>query len=212
MNLLSLDLNTLRLSNVGYTRLLCQYDLMDAEIHLYNYIEQKHGKLPLEHGETIHPYIGSRKKITLDISQALDIVELCANNTYQCVYIVCGEYQSEFLTAKLDAMHVNYCKIPQCDFRIFASIENADSEESKQLHSAKAKPAANNAVTSQFEVIKDSGNQIEQISVECAADLGNDAPISKKFDTKLTPEQIRKIYTYIKLKQLKSQLTGHNDG
>ncbi len=109
--LLSIDLNTTRLNNQNYLNLLSGINADKLSIHIYNYIEQKHNKINFNHGELLHQYLGSRKKIALDIPQALDIIELCANNYYDKVLILSGEYESEYLYNKLSQMKVNFSRI-----------------------------------------------------------------------------------------------------
>ena len=126
--LLSIDLNTTRLNNQSYQNLINSTNYNNLEIHLYNYIEQKHNKLSFTNGEVIHKYCGSRKKVALDIPQALDIIEQCSKNNYEKVFILCGEFESEFLLKKLDSMNVTYLKLQPTAIRqsdIFSFNNNA---------------------------------------------------------------------------------------
>ncbi len=204
----------------------------NLEIHIYNYIEQKHNKLPFVNNEIIHNYNGSRKKVALDIPQALDTIELCAKNNYLQVYILCGEFESEFLFNKLNDMQVNYSKIMPTSLRqaeTISTIHNIDFSV-KQNQAYYSNISQNNTVT-QTDIMADSdlletsesllateetGDNINSVhnitditsrlSEIKNSDITTYTPGQKITTTKLTPEQIKKIYTYIKLKQLRREI------
>lgn len=115
--LLSIDLNTTRITNQNYNNLLQSIKCDNLQIHIYNYIKAKHSKIAFNNGEVLHQYAGSRKKIAMDITQALDITEQASNKTFDKIFILCGEYESEFLFSKLDQMQANYHKISPSDLR-----------------------------------------------------------------------------------------------
>ncbi len=230
--LLTIDLNTTRLNTQSYSHLIENIPSDNLEIHIYNYIEQKHNKLPFVNNEIIHNYNGSRKKVALDIPQALDTIELCAKNNYLQVYILCGEFESEFLFNKLNDMKVNYSKIMPTSLRqaeTTATIHNIDfSVKQNQIYHSNSNQ--NNIVT-QIDMMADSdlletsesllateetGDNINSVhnitditsrlSEIKNSDITTYTPGQKITTTKLTPEQIKKIYTYIKLKQLRREI------
>ncbi len=261
--LLSIDLNTTRLNNQNYMSLINSIPESNLTIHIYNYIEQKHGKLPFNHNEILHPYIGSRKKVALDIPQALDIVEICAKNKFDKVYILCGEYESEFLYNKLNHMNINFCKILPSTLRqtdensiVKVDINNAVFEsnnavaynflenipESNQseneftkndiLHNVDdcKKEVATTAVegVQSFKLLStppDSNlnknysqmnNPKETIDLKTIKenfehiinlkDKNDNKSTQSKLTTKLTPEQIKQIYAFIKYRKLIRQI------
>lgn len=224
---MSIDLNTVRFNAQSYQNLVDSTNCRDLEIHIYNFIEQKHCKLPFYNGEILHKYSGSRKKIALDIKQALDIVELCTKNFYQNVFILCGEYESECLFSKLSEMGVPHKKISltnyrqtdlsntetqHCDIKdieqtkIYAEskLENIDDTQSKKLvasdNNLQAEDCQNNtAINSQINESK----IIPFERMETTAQMDDDSNQTK---TKLTIDQIKKIYNYIKSKQMENKL------
>ena len=230
--LLTIDLNTTRLNTQSYSHLIENIPSDNLEIHIYNYIEQKHNKLPFVNNEIIHNYNGSRKKVALDIPQALDTIELCAKNNYLQVYILCGEFESEFLFNKLNDMQVNYSKIMPTSLRqaeTISTIPNIDFSV-KQNQAYYSNISQNNTVT-QTDIMADSdlletsesllateetGDNINSVhnitditsrlSEIKNSDITTYTPGQKITTTKLTPEQIKKIYTYIKLKQLRREI------
>lgn len=230
--LLTIDLNTTRLNTQSYSHLIENIPSDNLEIHIYNYIEQKHNKLPFINNEIIHNYNGSRKKVALDIPQALDTIELCAKNNYLQVYILCGEFESEFLFNKLNDMQVNYSKIMPTSLRqaeTISTIHNIDFSV-KQNQAYYSNISQNNTVT-QTDIMADSdlletsesllateetGDNINSVhnitditsrlSEIKNSDITTYTPGQKITTTKLTPEQIKKIYTYIKLKQLRREI------
>ncbi len=230
--LLTIDLNTTRLNTQSYSHLIENIPSDNLEIHIYNYIEQKHNKLPFVNNEIIHNYNGSRKKVALDIPQALDTIELCAKNNYLQVYILCGEFESEFLFNKLNDMQVNYSKIMPTSLRqaeTISTIHNIDFSV-KQNQAYYSNISQNNTVT-QTDIMADSdlletsesllateetGDNINSVhnitditsrlSEIKNSDITTYTPGQKITTTKLTPEQIKKIYTYIKLKQLRREI------
>ena len=230
--LLTIDLNTTRLNTQSYSHLIENIPIDNLEIHIYNYIEQKHNKLPFVNNEIIHNYNGSRKKVALDIPQALDTIELCAKNNYLQVYILCGEFESEFLFNKLNDMQVNYSKIMPTSLRqaeTISTIHNIDFSV-KQNQAYYSNISQNNTVT-QTDIMADSdlletsesllateetGDNINSVhnitditsrlSEIKNSDITTYTPGQKITTTKLTPEQIKKIYTYIKLKQLRREI------
>lgn len=196
MKLLSIDLNTTRINGQGYARLLESLQTDDLDIHIYNYLEQKHNRLPFCHGENIHKYIGSRKKVALDIPQALDIVELCRKNIYQSVHILCGEYESEFLFDKLDKMNVNYTKICSQDVRSKQEmiLDESSSFDDTENVAASKKTDFSKEVANVYKQNKNSNIFTENNSFE------------QEQKPRLTAEQIKKIYTYIKFKQMERDI------
>lgn len=274
--LLSIDLNTTRLNNQNYLNLLSGINADKLSIHIYNYIEQKHNKINFNHGELLHQYLGSRKKIALDIPQALDIIELCANNYYDKVLILSGEYESEYLYNKLSQMKVNFSRILptalhqidnnniiQVDYINTANnnlINNSNSYNSStdtNINLANYEPKTSNisldnlasasdiCINENFNLdlsnatnnLKDynknlytiastptientcsphsvdnslptklTPEQFKKIMQEKANYEHNVENSAKATQTKLTAEQIKKIYTYIKLKQLKRDM------
>lgn len=261
--LLSIDLNTTRLNNQNYTCLINSIPKSNLTIHIYNYIEQKHGKLPFNHNEILHPYIGSRKKVALDIPQALDIVEICAKNKFDKVYILCGEYESEFLYNKLNHMNIIFCKILPSTLRqteenniVKVDINNAvfestnavpdnvlqeisqnhqfenEFESNEILHNVDnyAKEVATTAIervqpfkllstpsdsnlnknysqmnnpkeTIDLKTIKENFEHIINLK-----DKNDNKSTQSKLTTKLTPEQIKQIYAFIKYRKLIRQI------
>ena len=230
--LLTIDLNTTRLNTQSYSHLIENIPSDNLEIHIYNYIEQKHNKLPFVNNEIIHNYNGSRKKVALDIPQALDTIELCAKNNYLQVYILCGEFESEFLFNKLNDMQVNYSKIMPTSLRqaeTISTIHNIDFSV-KQNQAYYSNISQNNTVT-QTDIMADSdlletsesllateetGDNINSVhnitditsrlSEIKNSDITTYTPGEKSTTPKRTPEQIKKIYTYIKLKQLRREI------
>jgi len=162
----------------------------------------------------------------------LDTIELCAKNNYLQVYILCGEFESEFLFNKLNDMKVNYSKIMPTSLRqaeTTATIHNIDfSVKQNQIYHSNSNQ--NNIVT-QIDMMADSdlletsesllateetGDNINSVhnitditsrlSEIKNSDITTYTPGQKITTTKLTPEQIKKIYTYIKLKQLRREI------
>lgn len=231
MNLLSIDLNTIRLSNQSYLNLLSSVNCEQTEIHIYNYIEQKHNKLDFCHGEILHKYQGSRKKIALDIKQALDIIEQCTKTNFDNVYIMCGEYESEFLFKKLDEINVAYHKISLTSIRQmevansdFEIIEQSTAQSNEQviiLNKEKTGTQSNKQIATQINEQNESQSteqtailNSEQTVTQCdkksniipfEIDEGNKEQTTDG-KTKLSPEQIKKIYNYIKYKQMQKKL------
>ncbi len=208
--LLTIDLNTTRLNNQSYLHLLSELKHEKCEIHIYNYIEQKHNKLPFNNGEIIHQYSGSRKKVALDIPQALDTIELCAKNNYLGVYILCGDFESEFLFNKLNKMKVNYTKILptslRCADNYSQTNENFIINKSKPQIIADESLMDTNVIqvaSSDTTIVTESSDKQENKQI---SDLSTYSSNQKISGTKLTPEQIKKIYTYIKFKQMQREL------
>lgn len=261
--LLSIDLNTTRVNNQNYQHLLNSIECDRLEIHIYNYIEQKHNKLSFVNGEIIHQYVGSRKKVALDIPQALDMIRLCTLNNYDLVYILCGEYESEFLYGKLSQIGVNYKKINPSSLRQidenntqttdfnypkvnFEPIQELNQVKMQEFYSDKEENiceacyistinsvdntenirfdiSKTNATNSQLDInytqSKNTNNNFDNICSLTNTKANNNYPEknniinisnivgnNKNSSTKLTPEQIKKIYTYIKLKQIKQKI------
>lgn len=229
--LLSIDLNTTRLNNQNYIQLLSSIDADRLSIHIYNYIYQKHNKINFNHGEVLHQYLGSRKKIALDIPQALDLIELCATNHYDKVLILSGEYESEFLFSKLSRMNVNFSKIlpsalritdssiikVDCDVNNFNTNYNcniqdneiavANSEKiNENCNAIKINPDKTPYIPQNVDITptKLTPEQFKKIMQE-KAESSNETST----ETKLTAEQIKKIYAYIKLKQLKREIKNN---
>ena len=209
--LLSIDLNTTRLNNQSYQNLINSTNYNNLEIHLYNYIEQKHNKLSFTNGEVIHKYCGSRKKVALDIPQALDIIEQCSKNNYEKVFILCGEFESEFLLKKLDSMNVTYLKLQPTAIRQ-SDILSENNNESLDIEPIKLQMSQNfNAIKneniSQETHLKLSEEKLSSLNgMIKSGDISTYTPKEKYINgTKLTAEQIKKIYTYIKLKQLQRE-------
>lgn len=227
--LLTIDLNTTRLNAQSYSHLIENIPSNNLEIHIYNYIEQKHNKLPFVNNEIIHNYNGSRKKVALDIPQALDTIELCAKNAYLQVFILCGEFESDFLFNKLNDMNVNYQKIMQTSLRqaeTAATVHNTeimtkhnqvfynnttdivshiDFEQDSNLDTNESlilseESKENNHTKHDINIITDRLSEIK------SNELTTYTPSQKNNKTKLTTEQIKKIYTYIKLKQLRREI------
>lgn len=214
MDLLTIDLNTTRLNNQSYLNLIKSLNCNELEIHIYNYIEQKHNKMSFCQGEVIHKYFGSRKKVALDIKQALDIIELCAKNTYKKVYVLCGEYESDFLFLKLNEMNVPYQKISCSSFRQIECkcLEVAQNSPSTSLEEKKAKNSDINAVSTnqnlnlQISEKSDIAATIQKSNIIPFDNLNEIKENAEKKHTNLTPEQIKKIYNYIKFKQMQTKL------
>ena len=209
--LLSIDLNTTRLNNQSYQNLINSTNYNNLEIHLYNYIEQKHNKLSFTNGEVIHKYGGSRKKVALDIPQALDIIEQCSKNNYEKVFILCGEFESEFLLKKLDSMNVTYLKLQPTAIRQ-SDIFSENNNESLDIEPIKLQMSQNfnvvkNEKISQNTHLKLSEEKLSSLNgMIKSGDISTYTPKEKYINgTKLTAEQIKKIYTYIKLKQLQRE-------
>lgn len=174
MKLLSIDLNTTRITNQNYQNLLNSINCDKLEIHIYNYIKTKHSKLEFSNGEVLHPYTGSRKKIALDIPQALDIVEQAALNKFEQIIILCGEFEGEFLYNKLNQLKINYYKISPSELRM---LDTSSIELQKQSISHKQQTQ---------ELMQEK--LLLQKSTE---------------NIKLSPEQIKTLIKYIKLKKEK---------
>ncbi len=209
--LLSIDLNTTRLNNQSYQNLINSTNYNNLEIHLYNYIEQKHNKLSFTNGEVIHKYCGSRKKVALDIPQALDIIEQCSKNNYEKVFILCGEFESEFLLKKLDSMNVTYLKLQPTAIRQ-SDIFSENNNESLDIEPIKLQMSQNfnvvkNEKISQNTHLKLSEEKLSSLNgMIKSGDISTYTPKEKYINgTKLTAEQIEKIYTYIKLIQLQRE-------
>ena len=209
--LLSIDLNTTRLNNQSYQNLIDSTNYNNLEIHLYNYIEQNHNKLSFTNGEVIHKYCGSRKKVALDIPQALDIIEQCSKNNYEKVFILCGEFESEFLLKKLDSMNVTYLKLQPTAIRQ-SDIFSENNNESLDIEPIKLQMSQNfnvvkNEKISQNTHLKLSEEKLSSLNgMIKSGDISTYTPKEKYINgTKLTAEQIKKIYTYIKLKQLQRE-------
>ena len=207
--LLTIDLNTTRLNNQSYLHLLSELNHEKCEIHIYNYIEQKHNKLPFNNGEIIHQYSGSRKKVALDIPQALDTIELCTKNNYLGVYILCGDFESEFLFNKLNKMKVNYTKILPTSLRCADNYSHINGDII--INKSEPQIIANESLTDTNVIqvassdtrITNSNNKQENKQIP---DLSTYSSNQKISGTKLTPEQSKKIYTYIKFKQMQREL------
>lgn len=232
MNLLSIDLNTTRFNAQSYQNLVESTKCNQLEIHIYNYIEQKHCKLPFCHGEILHKYSGSRKKVALDIKQAVDIVELCTKNFYHNVFILCGEYESEFLFGKLTEMGVPHQKISLANYRQTdmpnVEISQNDIPCFERIHSQstckkidKIAVAQSNDLIEEYQNSKSNDfkqeNEAEILQTESqiipfeknATVLHNENNFNDE-KTKLTIDQIKKIYNYIKFKQMESKLKASN--
>lgn len=209
--LLSIDLNTTRLNNQSYQNLINSTNYNNLEIHLYNYIEQKHNKLSFTNGEVIHKYCGSRKKVALDIPQALDIIEQCSKNNYEKVFILCGEFESEFLLKKLDSMNVTYLKLQPTAIRQ-SDILSENNNESLYSEPIKLQMSQNFNVVKNEKISQDAHFKLSEEKLSSlngmikSGDISTYTPKEKYINgTKLTAEQIKKIYTYIKLKQLQRE-------
>ncbi len=209
--LLSIDLNTTRLNNQSYQNLINSTNYNNLEIHLYNYIEQKHNKLSFTNGEVIHKYCGSRKKVALDIPQALDIIEQCSKNNYEKVFILCGEFESEFLLKKLDSMNVTYLKLQPTAIRQ-SDILSENNNESLDIEPIKLQMSQNSNVVKNEKISQDAHLNLSEEKLSSlngmikSGDISTYTPKEKYINgTKLTAEQIKKIYTYIKLKQLQRE-------
>lgn len=263
--LLSIDLNTTRLNNQNYNYLIKSLPNCNLTIHIYNYIEQKHNKLPFNHNEIIHQYIGSRKKVALDIPQALDIVEICAKNKFDKVFILCGEYESEFLYNKLSNMKINFCKILPSTLRqteensiVKVEINNNNLDDKNifndnfHLYDNSQNSGQNNNEAIQYnnlhnvdnlktEIATTATDNLQQFKLLNANDNLNEITnniknnddketidlkvLKENFEqiinskqkneakanqtasnTKLTPEQIKKIYAFVKYRKLIRQI------
>lgn len=113
--LVSIDLNCSRFTQNAYNLLINTiYEKhKDDNIiyHYYNYIDKKHTGIYIDKNTYLHNYKGSHKKISLDIYQALDCVDLYYKKNIKTIYILCGEYESENLYSKLEEMKINTKKI-----------------------------------------------------------------------------------------------------
>lgn len=174
MKLLSIDLNTTRITQQNYTNILNSIGCDNLEIHIYNYIKTKHNKLVFSNGETLHPYEGSRKKVALDIPQALDLVEQATLNRFEKIFILCGEFEGEFLFNKLNKMKINYHKITQSELRQL----DINSIELSQQNTTPSK-------------------QVEDLLCEKLLSQKSNT------DLQLSQEQIKALIKYIKLKKQK---------
>ena len=209
--LLSIDLNTTRLNNQSYQNLINSTNYNNLEIHLYNYIEQKHNKLSFTNGEVIHKYCGSRKKVALDIPQALDIIEHCSKKNYEKVVILGREIESEFLLKKLDSMNVTYLKLQPTAIRQ-SDILSENNNESLDIEPIKLQMSQNFNVVKNEKISQDTHLKLSEEKLSSlngmikSGDISTYTPKEKYINgTKLTAEQIKKIYTYIKLKQLQRE-------
>lgn len=210
--LLSIDLNTTRLNNQSYQNLINSTNYNNLEIHLYNYIEQKHNKLSFTNGEVIHKYCGSRKKVALDIPQALDIIEQCSKNNYEKVFILCGEFESEFLLKKLDSMNVTYLKLQPTAIRQSDILSENNNDTNLDIEPIKIPTSQNFNVVKNEKISQDTHLKLSEEKLNSlngmikSGDISTYTPKEKYINgTKLTAEQIKKIYTYIKLKQLQRE-------
>lgn len=112
--LLTYDLNCSRITPEQYLlirKIVREQASGEVDIQVYNYLAKKHTFVYTDEHTTLHPYIGSHKRITLDLNQALDCVDCVVANNIKDVYILCGEYDSEYLWKKLDNLGVRYHKI-----------------------------------------------------------------------------------------------------
>ena len=113
--LVSIDLNCSRFTQNAYNLMINTiYESHKNDniiYHYYNYIDKKHTNIHIDKNTYLHNYKGSHKKISLDIYQALDCVDLCYKKNIKTVYILCGEYESENLFIKLEEMQINTQKI-----------------------------------------------------------------------------------------------------
>ncbi|MDE6967953.1 MAG: hypothetical protein K2P12_04765, partial [Clostridia bacterium] len=132
------------------------------------------------------------------------------------------EYESDFLYTKLNQLAINYVKINPTNLRQIEEkfactefkIKNSESFrnlQDNQTNHLQLNTITNqtsdsvnheeidNEITNTFKVVKTSNHSYD-------SDLICKKEEFSKPATKLTPEQIKKIYTYIKLKQLKQAL------
>ena len=111
--LISCDMNCSRITEQMYITMMSKlYNDGDIiEVHIYNYLPKKHTFITGNYGEQTHAYTGSHKRVALDITQALDTVRLALQVTYDKIYILSGEYESEALYTMLSELKCKSSKI-----------------------------------------------------------------------------------------------------
>ena len=147
----------------------------------------------------------------MDIPQALDIIEQCSKNNYEKVFILCGEFESEFLLKKLDSMNVTYLKLQPTAIRQ-SDILSENNNDSLDIEPIKLQMSQNFNVVKNEKISQDTHLKLSEEKLSSlngmikSGDISTYTPKEKYINgTKLTAEQIKKIYTYIKLKQLQRE-------
>ncbi len=125
------------------------------------------------------------------------------------MYILCGDFESEFLFNKLNKMKVNYTKILPTSLRCADNYSHINGDII--INKSEPQIIANESLTDTNVIqvassdtrITNSNNKQENKQIP---DLSTYSSNQKISGTKLTPEQIKKIYTYIKFKQMQREL------
>lgn len=194
--LLSCDFNCCRITENQY-RILTDIinNLANGKTvitHIYNYIDKKHTFITPSDKIITHPYLGSHKKVALDIAQALDCVQYATQNNNDEIYLLCGEYESEYLTNKLGNMNMTFHKIT-----VGASKITIDGQE-YSIDINEAILQTNNVKPSDI-IIDKQPDQNEESTIFC--DKNREILFKEKLNN-IPKEKLAIIYSYLMNKKI----------
>lgn len=100
---LSIDLNTIRMTKEIFDNMIkdisTSYEII--QMNLYNFIQEKHSQYSLLDNTVVSLYQGGRKRVQLNMEQALDTAEFAIRNGPVSIFLICGELGSDILIDKL---------------------------------------------------------------------------------------------------------------
>ena len=113
--MISIDLNITRFTKDMYENLInmIKKSNENIQIYLYNYIAKKHTYVTKGENINIFNYTASKKKVTLDMFQALSTVSECLLHSYENVYLLCGSVDRDILINMLKELKVKVVLLAQ---------------------------------------------------------------------------------------------------